>query len=375
MAALLLVAEGLTGPTLPGKLNRGAALQAFMDGKAAMVNAPLSLMRQIEDSTLSVPYGTVALPSRTGRTVPTMGTADWTIAFRSAGHREATGKFLDFLYGDKYVTQQAAEYQLLPVTTAASAAMRQDKQYSKLWNGLDALGNMELYPSPRPTGPRWWPRSGQRSAGRWLRAGIRRRCCRRSGRRPARPPDQGQPPRQVDLGADRLAGRLPVQHLPPIGECLDEYEAPAAFVEGTGGRYVTGSRRTRPTARVGDLDADAARDERQPQLEVPAGYAPVRDRVGGQLGDDHGDGVGGVRAVRDAPGVQLVQGEVTCEAGAARGGAESLREHTYGNRVLGGGWCGHGPNLAVITATSPGRRRVRCGSVRGDGLDSTGHWA
>ncbi|MER5924305.1 ABC transporter substrate-binding protein [Streptomyces mirabilis] len=141
-----LVAEGLTGPTLPGKFNRGAALQAFMDGKAAMVNAPLSLMRQIEDSTLSVPYGTVALPSRTGRTVPTMGTADWTIAFRSAGHREATGKFLDFLYGDKYVTQQAAEYQLLPVTTAASAAMRQDKQYSKLWNGLDALGNMELYP-------------------------------------------------------------------------------------------------------------------------------------------------------------------------------------------------------------------------------------
>jgi multiple sugar transport system substrate-binding protein len=117
-----------------------------MDGKAAMVNAPLSLMRQIEDSTLSVPYGTVALPSRTGRTVPTMGTADWTIAFRSAGHREDTGKFLDFLYGDKYVTQQAAEYQLLPVTTAASAAMREDKQYSKLWNGLDTLGNMELYP-------------------------------------------------------------------------------------------------------------------------------------------------------------------------------------------------------------------------------------
>ncbi len=116
-----------------------------MDGRLAMVNAPLA-MRQIEDSTLSVP--TAPSRSRAVRCLDraTMGTADWTIAFRSAGHRAGDGEFLDFLYGDKYVTQQAAEYQLLPVTTAASAAMREDKQYSKLWNGLDALDNMELYP-------------------------------------------------------------------------------------------------------------------------------------------------------------------------------------------------------------------------------------
>lgn len=141
-----LVAEGLTGPTPPGELNRDDALQAFLDGKAAMVNAPLSLMRQIEDSTQNVSYGTVPLPSSTGRTVPTMGTTDWTIAFRQAGHREETGEFLDFLYSDKYVIQQAAEYQLLPVTVPASTAMRQDKQYRKLWNGLDTLDNMDLYP-------------------------------------------------------------------------------------------------------------------------------------------------------------------------------------------------------------------------------------
>lgn len=103
-------------------------------------------MRQIEDSTQNVSYGTVPLPSSTGRTVPTMGTTDWTIAFRQAGHREETGEFLDFLYSDKYVIQQAAEYQLLPVTVPASTAMRQDKQYRKLWNGLDTLDNMDLYP-------------------------------------------------------------------------------------------------------------------------------------------------------------------------------------------------------------------------------------
>jgi ABC-type glycerol-3-phosphate transport system substrate-binding protein len=141
-----LVEAGLTGPVAPAELNRDAALEAFLDGEAGMVNAPLSLMRQIEDSSLNVPYGTVPLPSRTGKEVPTMGTADWTIAFKSAGHREQTGQFLDFLYGDKYVTEQAAEYQLLPVTAPVSSAMRADKQYRTLWNGLDALGNMDLYP-------------------------------------------------------------------------------------------------------------------------------------------------------------------------------------------------------------------------------------
>lgn len=141
-----LVAEGLTGPVAPGKLNGSQALKAFVDGDAAMVNAPLSLMRQIEDSTLNVPYGTVPLPSSTGKTVPTMGTADWTIAFKQRGHREQVGQFLDFLYGDKYVTEQAAEYQLLPVTVTASNAMRADKRYRSLWNGLDTLTNMDLYP-------------------------------------------------------------------------------------------------------------------------------------------------------------------------------------------------------------------------------------
>ncbi|MET9404705.1 extracellular solute-binding protein [Streptomyces sp. NPDC002935] len=141
-----LVEAGLTGPVAPGRLNRGAALTAFVDGEAAMVNAPLSLMRQIEDSSTHVSYGTVALPSRTGKTVPTMGTADWITAFKQGGHRELTGAFLDFLYGDKYVREQAAEYQLLPVTASVSARMRADGRYKRLWNGLDALGNVSLYP-------------------------------------------------------------------------------------------------------------------------------------------------------------------------------------------------------------------------------------
>jgi len=141
-----LVGAGLTGPVAPGQLNRSAALQAFLEGDAAMVNGPLSLMRQIEDSTDNVAYGTVPLPSRTGKAAPAMGTADWIVGFKQRGHGEQIGTFLDFLYGDKYVTEQATEYQLLPVTTSVSDAMRADKQYRPLWNGLDALQTLELYP-------------------------------------------------------------------------------------------------------------------------------------------------------------------------------------------------------------------------------------
>ncbi|UUU34192.1 extracellular solute-binding protein [Streptomyces sp. CA-210063] len=141
-----LVGEGLTGPVAPGELNRGTAVDAFLTGDVAMVNGPLSLIRQIEDSSDSVSYGTVPLPSRDGKETPTMGTADWVIAFKNDDRRDAIGQFLDFLYSDKYVIEQAAEYELLPVTTSAADTMRADKKHQSQWNGLDTLQNLRLYP-------------------------------------------------------------------------------------------------------------------------------------------------------------------------------------------------------------------------------------
>jgi hypothetical protein len=66
------------------------------------------------------------------------------------------------------------------------------------------------------------------------------------------------------------------------------------------------------------------------------GTRPWVTAFAAQLGDDQRDGLGDVRAVRDTPGVQLTHGEVPGKAGAARGGAQALGEHTYGNRALGG---------------------------------------
>ncbi|WP_200307619.1 ABC transporter substrate-binding protein [Streptomyces adelaidensis] len=141
-----LVGEGLTGPVAPGELNHGAAVESFLSGDAAMVNGPLSLIRQIEDSSGSVSYGSMPLPSRDGKAAPTMGTADWVIAFKNEDRREAIGQFLDFLYADKYVIEQAAQYELLPVTTSAADVMRADKDHQALWSGLDTLQNVQLYP-------------------------------------------------------------------------------------------------------------------------------------------------------------------------------------------------------------------------------------
>ncbi|WP_286256975.1 extracellular solute-binding protein [Streptomyces graminofaciens] len=141
-----LVGEGLTGPVAPGELNRSDAVKAFLDGDAAMVNGPLSLIRQIDDSSESVPYGSIPLPSRTGQETPTMGTADWVVAFKNDDHRKAIGQFLNFLYGDKYVTEQANEYELLPVTTPVADQMRADKDQRSQWSGLDTLQNLQLYP-------------------------------------------------------------------------------------------------------------------------------------------------------------------------------------------------------------------------------------
>lgn len=142
-----LVGAGLTGPVAPAKLDRKAALQAFVDGDAGMVSAPAALTRQIARSVDPVDYEAVPMPGRTaGRAAPTVGTTDWIAAFKRRGHAEQIGTFLDFLYRDKYVTDLAGTYQLLPVTASASDAMRADTTYRGLWSGLDTLTDAQLYP-------------------------------------------------------------------------------------------------------------------------------------------------------------------------------------------------------------------------------------
>ncbi|MFJ9677859.1 extracellular solute-binding protein [Streptomyces sp. NPDC101194] len=139
-----LVDKGLVGPVAPGKLDRAKAFAAFTRGEVGMLNGHPTLMQEAEKKGVSV--GMVPLPGVGGPTKGSMGVADWIMGFRQRGHRVQLGKFFDYLFTDKNVIEFADEYDLLPVTDSASAAMESDPRYKPLRKFLVALPNAEFYP-------------------------------------------------------------------------------------------------------------------------------------------------------------------------------------------------------------------------------------
>ncbi|MGV0098305.1 extracellular solute-binding protein [Streptomyces californicus] len=139
-----LVGKGLTGPVAPGKLDRERAFKAFTAGKVGMLNGHPTLMDEAEAKGIDV--GMVPLPGADGPTEGSMGVADWMMGFKENGNRQAIGKFFDFAYSDENVLEFAEEYDLLPVTGSASAAMEADAKHKKLRPFLEALPNSTLTP-------------------------------------------------------------------------------------------------------------------------------------------------------------------------------------------------------------------------------------
>lgn len=139
-----LVAEGLTGPVAPGKLNRKDAFAAFARGEVGMLNGHPSLMQEAEKKGVKV--GKVALPGTYGEAKATMGVADWIMGFKQNGHRKEIGAFLDFAFNDENVLKFAGDNDLLPVTVTASAHMESDPQYANLREFLQALPDSQLPP-------------------------------------------------------------------------------------------------------------------------------------------------------------------------------------------------------------------------------------
>ncbi|MFF5895498.1 ABC transporter substrate-binding protein [Streptomyces argenteolus] len=139
-----LVGKGLTGPVAPGKLDRAKAFEAFTEGEVGMLNGHPTLMQEAEKKGVQV--GMVPLPGIDGPTKGSMGVADWMMGFKQNGHRTEIGKFLDFAYDDENVLSFADRYDLLPVTSSASAAMEADSKHESLHEFLSALPNSQLYP-------------------------------------------------------------------------------------------------------------------------------------------------------------------------------------------------------------------------------------
>ncbi|MGP3999061.1 extracellular solute-binding protein [Streptomyces sp. 8N706] len=146
-----MVAKGLTNPK-PGRTDRQEVFDSFTRGDVAMLNGHPTLMKQAEAR--HVKYGMAPLPGKDGESPATTGVSDWMMAFKRNGHREQVGTFLDFVYDEDNVLKFTDRYDLLPVTTSASEAMRADEDNKNLWEFLDQLPNAEFYPvNKRSWGP------------------------------------------------------------------------------------------------------------------------------------------------------------------------------------------------------------------------------
>ncbi|MGT2530176.1 ABC transporter substrate-binding protein [Streptomyces nojiriensis] len=120
-----LVAPGLVGPVPPSKLNRADAFAEFLNGNVGMLNGYPSLLHEARAKGIKV--NAVPMPVSdtlgAGETPPTVGVADWMMAFKQNGNGKAIGQFLDFVYQDKNLSEFANRYHLLPSTTSASRAL------------------------------------------------------------------------------------------------------------------------------------------------------------------------------------------------------------------------------------------------------------
>lgn len=139
-----LVGKGLAGPKAPGELNRAEAFAAFARGEVGMLNGHPTLMQMARKK--GVKFGMVPAPGVNGKAQATMGVADWMMAFKQNGHREETGKFLDYVYSKKNVLEFSNEYDILPVTRSASETMAAERGDSELGKFLKELPTSQLYP-------------------------------------------------------------------------------------------------------------------------------------------------------------------------------------------------------------------------------------
>ncbi|MEV5241017.1 extracellular solute-binding protein [Streptomyces cinnamoneus] len=142
-----LVGKGLTGPANPARTNRQDVFDGFTKGEVGMLHGHPTLMQQAKAQ--NIDFDMAPLPGIKGKANSTMGVADWMMAFKRNGHREEIGTFLDFVYSKDNVLSFTGQYRLLPVTTTASAAMRDSRADSDLWPFLDQLQNAEFYPADK----------------------------------------------------------------------------------------------------------------------------------------------------------------------------------------------------------------------------------
>jgi len=117
-----------------------------------MIMGHPTLLAQAKAAKIDV--GVAPLPGLDGTSTDTLGVADWMMAFKQNGNKEADGKFLQYVYQEQNTVKFLNEYGLLPVTTTASQAMRDDPKDKDLVQFLDLLPDAVFYPVDKTS---WGP--------------------------------------------------------------------------------------------------------------------------------------------------------------------------------------------------------------------------
>ncbi|MEV7522329.1 extracellular solute-binding protein [Streptomyces sp. NPDC091371] len=149
-----LVKPGLTGPVPPAQLNRADAFAAFLRNEVGMVNGYPSLLHEARAKGIRV--NAIEMPVSdnlgSGEKPPTVGVADWMMAFKQNGNRKPISEFLQFIYQDKNLSEFANRYHLLPSTVSASRAVAGSSGIdAKDTQFLTALRGAQLYPVNDPS--------------------------------------------------------------------------------------------------------------------------------------------------------------------------------------------------------------------------------
>ncbi|MGW6984497.1 extracellular solute-binding protein [Streptomyces sp. NPDC054932] len=148
-----LVTPGLIGPTPPSRLNRADAFAAFLRGEVGMLNGYPSLAH--EAAAKGIEVGTVAMPVSDSlaseEAPPTVGVADWMVAFKQNDRRTEIGKFLEFVYQDKNLSDFVGRYHLLPSTASAARTPAGGGLSQTDEDFLSALRTARLYPVNDPS--------------------------------------------------------------------------------------------------------------------------------------------------------------------------------------------------------------------------------
>jgi multiple sugar transport system substrate-binding protein len=140
-----LAKSGDTQPS-PGTTDRKDVWAQFAQGRIGMVLGSPAVIPIIQAAGVlkTSDYATANVPGRSGPLASTLGVHDDIVAFNTGGHQAAIKKFLDFVYQDKYQLQFDNEYDLLPATQSAAAAMAKDSMFAAFLKNIPQSVN---YPS------------------------------------------------------------------------------------------------------------------------------------------------------------------------------------------------------------------------------------